>query len=75
MINLPYRSFKEENLESMTEEMSRIKTGQVTYAVRNTVIDDEEIHRGDIMGIGNHGILADHQVFRKRVNRDSCGDD
>lgn len=58
MINfIPERS-KEENLETMTEEMSRIKTGQITYAVRNTVIDDKEIHEGDIMGIGDHGILA-----------------
>lgn len=58
MINfIPERS-KVENLETMTEEMSRIKTGQITYAVRNTVIDDKEIHEGDIMGIGDHGILA-----------------
>ncbi len=48
----------EENLETMKEEMGRIKTGQVTYAVRNTVIDDKEIHEGDIMGLGDSGILA-----------------
>ena len=35
-----------------------VKTGQITYAVRNTVIDDMEIHEGDIMGIGDHGMLA-----------------
>ena len=35
-----------------------MKTGQVTYAVRDTRIDDKEIHEGDIMGIGDHGILA-----------------
>ena len=35
----------------MVEEMGRVKTGQITYAVRNTVIDDMEIHGGDIMGI------------------------
>ena len=58
MINFIPDHSKEENLESMTEEMSRIKTGQVTYAVRNTVIDDKEIHEGDIMGIGDSGILA-----------------
>ena len=34
------------------------KTGQVTYAVRDTRIDDKEIHEGDIMGIGDAGILA-----------------
>ncbi len=35
-----------------------MKTGQVTYAVRDTRIDDKEIHEGDIMGIGDAGILA-----------------
>ena len=34
------------------------KTGQITYAVRDTRIDDKEIHEGDMMGIGDHGILA-----------------
>jgi len=48
----------EENMEAMTEEMSRVKTGQITYAVRNTVIDDKEIKQGDIMGIGDKGILC-----------------
>ena len=43
---------------AMVEEMGRVKTGQITYAVRNTVIDDMEIHEGDIMGIGDHGMLA-----------------
>ena len=35
-----------------------VKTGQVTYAVRDTRIDDKEIHEGDIMGIGDKGILS-----------------
>ena len=48
----------EENLKTMIEEMERIKTGQVTYAVRNTQIDGMEIHQGDIMGIGDQGMLA-----------------
>ena len=42
----------------MTSEMGRIHTGQITYAVRNTNIDGMEIHEGDIMGIGDAGILA-----------------
>ena len=42
----------------MTEAISRVKTGQITYAVRDTHIDDKEIHEGDIMGIGDSGILA-----------------
>ena len=48
----------EENLEAMMEAVSRVKTGQITYAVRDTKIDDKEIHEGDIMGIGDSGILA-----------------
>lgn len=48
----------EENEAVMTEEIRRVKTGQVTYAVRDTVIDDKEIHQGDYMGIGDSGILS-----------------
>ena len=48
----------EENKANMIEEMSRVKTGQITYAVRNTVIDDKEIKQDDFMGIGDQGILA-----------------
>lgn len=48
----------EENEANMTEEMARVKTGQITYAVRNTTIDDIEIKEGDIMALGDHGILA-----------------
>ena len=46
------------NEETMLEEIKHVKTGQVTYAVRDTHIDDKEIHEGDIMGIGDAGILA-----------------
>ena len=49
----------EENRETMIREMARVKTGQVTYAVRDTSLDGFEIHEGDIMGIGDHGILAE----------------
>lgn len=52
----PSRS-AEENAAMMTEEMERVKTGQVTYAVRNTTIDQREIREGDIMGIGDHSAL------------------
>ncbi len=48
----------EENLASMTEEMSGVKTGQVTYAVRDTNIDGKSINAGDIMGIDDQGIKA-----------------
>lgn len=48
----------EQNTEEMMESMKNVKTGQITYAVRDTKIDDKEIRQGDIMGIGDHGILA-----------------
>lgn len=48
----------EENRENMIREMGRVKTAQVTYAVRNTTIDGMEISEGDIMGIGDSGMLA-----------------
>lgn len=48
----------EDNEAAMTEAISMVKTGEVTYAVRDTVIDDKEIHEGDYMGIGDAGILA-----------------
>ena len=48
----------EENLAAMTEEMDNVKTAQITYAVRTTNIDGMEIEEGDIMAIGDHGMLA-----------------
>lgn len=48
----------EQNTEEMMEAMKYVKTGQITYAVRDTKIDDKEIRQGDIMGIGDHGMLA-----------------
>lgn len=47
-----------ENEAAMTEEIAKVKTGQITYAVRDTVIDDKEIKQGDYMGIGDEGILS-----------------
>ena len=48
----------EENAADMTEEIESVMTGEVTYAVRDTKIDGVEIKSGDIMGIGDNGILA-----------------
>ena len=58
LINFAPDLSAEENEKVMTEEMQRVKTGQITYAVRNTTIDDIEITEGDIMALGDHGILA-----------------
>ncbi len=54
---MPDASVKE-NEEAMLEGIRNVKSGQVTYAVRDTHIDDKEIHESDIMGIGDAGILA-----------------
>ncbi len=48
----------EENAAAMSEEIKRVKTGEVTYAVRDTQIDDKIIKQGDYMGIGDAGILT-----------------
>ncbi len=48
----------EDNVAAMTEAITTVKTGEVTYAVRDTVIDDVQIRQGDFMGIGDSGILS-----------------
>lgn len=48
----------EENASVMSEEIKNVKTGEVTYAVRDTQIEDKIIKQGDYMGIGDAGILA-----------------
>lgn len=58
LINFIPDQSAEENAKRMTEELENVKTGQVTYAVRDTVIDDKEIKQGDYMGIGDKSILA-----------------
>ena len=58
IINFVLDLSAEENEEVMLEEIKNVKTGQVTYAVRDTHIDDKEIHKDDIMGIGDSGIIA-----------------
>ena len=58
MINFLDGESPEDNEAAMTEGMSLVKTGQVTYAVRDTSIDGYEIHVDDIMGIGDKNIVA-----------------
>ena len=72
-------SSAEENETRMTEELANVKTGQVTYAVRDTHIDDKEIKEGNIMGIGDHAILAVGEdveqttldMFKELIDEDS----
>lgn len=58
LINYIPDSTPAENAQRMEAEIGAVKTGQVTYAVRDTVIDDKEIKQGDYMGIGDSGILS-----------------
>ncbi|MGN0341617.1 MAG: DAK2 domain-containing protein [Roseburia sp.] len=57
----------EDNEARMTAELASVKTGQVTYAVRDTMIDDKEIKQGDFMGIGDDGILSVGQNMDETV--------
>ncbi len=58
LINFMPDSSPQENAARMTEELSSVKTGQVTYAVRDTLIDDKSIKQGDYMGMGDSSILS-----------------
>ena len=76
---IPDQSAKE-NEDRMNEEITNVKSGEVTYAVRDTVIDDKEISEGDYMGIGDAGILAVQkdltdvmiQMLEEMVDEDSA---
>jgi len=48
----------EENKEVMQESFAGVSSGEVTYAVRDTTIDGREIHSGDILFLGDHGLLS-----------------
>jgi dihydroxyacetone kinase-like predicted kinase len=58
MINFEETHSAKDNEEAMTEALSSVSTGQVTYAVRDTSIDGKAISNGDIMGIGDKGLLS-----------------
>ena len=70
----------DENVEAMTEAIGTVRTGQITYAVRDTSIDGQEIHENDIMGLGDHSTLLAvgndiEDVARRVVDRmidDDC---
>ncbi|MBO4678101.1 MAG: DAK2 domain-containing protein [Lachnospiraceae bacterium] len=58
MINFVADADPASNEECMSAEIKNVKTGQVTYSVRDTQIDDKEIKEGDYMGLGDKGLLA-----------------
>lgn len=79
IINFMPDETAESNEKTMLEEIKNVKSGQVTYAVRDTHFNDKEIHEGDIMGIGDSGILAvgksvegiTKEMLEKLVDEDS----
>ena len=79
VINFVPELSADENEENMIREIANVQTGQVTYAVRDTVIDDKEIKKGDYMGIGDQGILSvgvsvnevAKETIARMVNEDS----
>lgn len=58
ILNYVPEKSEEENTASMMEQMEYVKTGMITYAVRDTKIDNKEIHQDDIIGLGDDGLLA-----------------
>lgn len=79
MINFIPDQSLEDNQNRMMEEIALVKTGQITYAVRDTLIDNKQIHQGDFMGIGDDGIIsvdadlsrAFHQMIDAMVDEES----
>lgn len=69
MISLSEDRSAEENLENATEEISNVKSAQITYAVRNTTIDDVEIHENDVMALGDSGIIGVDKSIDSAVDK------
>ena len=65
LINFMEDQSPEDNLDRMTLDIKNVKSGQVTHAVRDTIIDDKEIAEGDFMGIGDSGILSVNKKMDK----------
>lgn len=65
LINYIPEQTPKENESRMLQEIANVKTGQVTYAVRDTVVDDKDIKEGDYMGIGDSGILSVNQDMKQ----------
>ncbi len=58
LINFVPESDAERNRDMMTEMIDMVRTGQVTYAIRDSVFDGRQIREGDYMGIGDSAILS-----------------
>lgn len=65
LLNFSPETSVKENIDNMSEEIKYIHSGEITYAVRDTIIDDKTIKEGDFMGIGDSGILS----VEKNINK------
>lgn len=79
LVNFIQDETPEENLSNMISEMSSVKTGEVTYAVRDTVIDGKQIKKDDYIGIGDEGLISNssdmntlfHDMMKQMISEDS----
>lgn len=79
LISFDAGSDSSSNVEAMTEALTEVKTGQVTFAVRDTSIDSKTILEGDILGISDHGIevvgkqlaAATQELIQALIDQDS----
>ena len=58
LINFIPEESARDNAKRMLKEIEQVKSAEITYAVRDTKINDHEIHKGDYMGIGDKGLLS-----------------
>jgi DAK2 domain fusion protein YloV len=58
IINFSPDASPEENEAAMKEAIGSVHTSQITYSIRDTSVDNVEIHKGDIMAVGDNGILC-----------------
>jgi len=70
MVNFLPDKTPEENFRQMQDSLDTVKTGQVTYAVRDTMIEDQQIHENDYMGLGDHSALLAVGTDLERVTLD-----
>lgn len=79
LVNFIVDETPEENLSNMISEMSSVKTGEVTYAVRDTVIDGKQIKKDDYIGIGDEGLISNssdmntlfHDMMKQMISDES----
>ncbi|MCR5626446.1 MAG: DAK2 domain-containing protein [Lachnospiraceae bacterium] len=65
LINFIPEHDTDDNIKEIMQAVGQIKTGQVTYSVRDTTIDGQKIKAGDYMGLGNHTVMSVDEDMEK----------